>query len=308
MKIIKRIAGLIFPALLSVLISCNKMENSLEQNMYGFTVQNWKAKLIGFPSEDSYAYDEKRKIACVADGVTRDFLDGNAVTYDLKGLTKFLLGKYPEYAKDVADICTKIYLETKSFEFANKSIGFYNQENDLFPTNYLDKDLAGCTVAGVFEDNKKIYWTYIADAGVAIFNKKGDLEFKTKDEGPHSKEKNPHLEEILKNNGGWLSQKGRKIIRSQYRNNPSEPYSYGVLTGEKEALYYLRKGEEKINPGDYVLVFTDGVREIIFRENAEDEINEKFVEILTKGDFKKLEKFCKKKIQTEGSLVVYKVE
>lgn len=281
------------------LSGCNKENNSI----YGFTIQNWKAQLAGFPVEDFYAFDRQRKIACVADQVTRDFIDGSVVISDVNGLIKTLMGKYPSYAS--ADIFTDIYLKTKSFEKANNAIWDYNQEKGLVPTDYLARDLAGCTATGIFEENGFLNWQFLCDAGISILDEDGRLKFKTLDEGPHSKEKNPYLEEILKQHGGFESSEGRVIIRSQYRNNPREEFAYGVLTGEQSALAYVKNGKEKLNDRDYVLLYTDGVADIIFNG---DNLIPDFVFLLRKNSPSQLKEFCQKRVSSEGTLVVWKVE
>ncbi|MEK6827309.1 MAG: hypothetical protein AABX99_02375, partial [Nanoarchaeota archaeon] len=115
------------------------------------------------------------------------------------------------------------------------------------------------TAAGFSEEGYILQWQFICDSGLVILDKSGKLKFKTSDEGPHSKEKNPYLEEILKQHGGFDNQEGRALIRSKFRNNPSEQFAYGALTGEETALPYIRKGEERLNDGDFVLLYTDGV-------------------------------------------------
>ncbi|MCK4647407.1 hypothetical protein KAT24_00580 [Candidatus Pacearchaeota archaeon] len=305
MKLYKMLGPLMI-TIFSLMIGC-KME---EKDMYGFTVQNWKAVMAGFPREDAFDYDEEKEIACVVDGVTRDFIDGSVVGKNIESLIKVKKGLYPNYAKDASRIVVEGFMGYKSFELANERVWDYNLRAGLVPPDYLAKDLAGCTAAGVFEEGGEIHWSFIADSGVAIVDRQGNLKFKTSDEGPHSHEKNPYLEAILKANGGFVSAKGRKIIRSQYRNNPDEPFAYGVLTGEPEAGYYIRKGTIKPNSGDYVLLFSDGVGEIIFLKNEEgkERLNEEFVEKLMRSDARKLERYCKKRIGTEGTLVVWNIE
>ncbi len=315
--------------------------------MYGFTVQNRKAELAGFPKEDSFAYDKKRKVACVADGITRDFLDGSVVTRDLKGLIRVLTGKYPKYAQKASQICVKNFLETKSLEESNKAIGNYNSST-FKEIDYLARDFAGCTAAGFWEEDEFLHWQFICDSGIAVVDSKGILRFRTSDEGPHSKEKNPHLEMILKQHGGFNNQKGRRIIRSQYRNNPEEEFAYGALTGEETAIPYIRKGiysptytpfytypapkSERLREGDYVLAFTDGIADIIFNKNPRvvsrcelaprlnidgvpvppnepliiPPLNEDFFHYLSQGGLSELKKFCKERVRSEGTLIVYK--
>ncbi len=273
--------------------------------MYGFTVQNRKAELASFPKEDSFAYDEKRKIACVADGITRDFTDGSVVTRNLRGLIKVLTGKYPKYAQKASQFCVENFLETKSLEESNKAIGNYN--SDTFrEVDYIAHDLAGCTAAGFWEEDGFLNWQFICDSGIAILDNNGNLKFRTPDEGPHFKEKLLHLEQVLSQHGGFNNPEGRRIIRSQYRNNPEKGFAYGALTGEENALPYIKKGKEKLNDGDYVLAFTDGIGDLLFTKDEEDmEIKKEYgYKVITK-DFSSLIRLCKKNVSTEGTLIVY---
>jgi hypothetical protein len=271
------------------------------QNFYGFTVRNWKAEFAGFPIEDNYAYDENRKIAVVADGVTRDFLDGSVVTKNLGGLLKSWKGKYPKYAQDVSRLCTETFLKTNSLVKVNKAIEDYNSKT-FKEINYLANDFAGCTSAGIFEKDGFLEWQFICDSGITILDQNGNLKFKTPSEGPNSIRS---IDEEVRRlyNSGFNESKGRRIIRSQYRNNPEEPLAYGVLTGEKNALSYIRTGKEKLKDGDYVLVYTDGIKDIIFKD--EDNINQDVLVSLWHGK-SEMKKFCNKRISTEGTLVVYR--
>lgn len=278
------------------------MRKNFREEIYGFTVRNWKLNLAGFPQEDSYKiFNGKRKIACVADGVTRDFVDGNVVTKDLEGILKFWTGKYPKHAQKVSQICVKNFILTKSLEEANKSIERYNSKT-FKEIDYLGNDFVGCTAAGFVEEEGILDYQFIADSGLAIFGKNGDLKFKTPNEGPNSK---GSIDEAVKQkyNSNFDEKKGRAMIRSQYRNNPNEPLAYGVLTGEKTAENYIRKGREFLREGDNVLLYTDGVGEIIFEKG--EELNGNFVNFLTNKDSFLLKKLCQKRVSTEGTLVVY---
>lgn len=275
------------------------MKENFREEIYGFTVRNWKLNLAGFPQEDSYKiFNGKRKIICVADGVTRDFVDGSVVTKDLEGLLKSLTGKYPKHAQKASQICVKNFILTKSLESANKTIGGYNSKT-FENIDYLGNDFAGCTAAGIVEEEGILGYQFIADSGIAILDSNGHLKFRTPNEGPNSK---GSIDESVrkKYNSCFNEQKGRVIIRSQYRNNQKEPLAYGVLTGEKTAENYIRKGQENFNEGDIVLVYTDGIGDILFPQN--EEIDSKFVYSLLTGNSRS---FCQKRISTEGTLVVY---
>ncbi len=282
----------------------DKLFDMRQSNPYGFTFRNWKAKLAGFPQEDSYARGssavKQKDIACVADGVTRDFIDGSVVTKNLGGLLKFWTGKYPKYAQRASQICVKNFMNTESLIEANKAIADYNSKT-FENIDYLGNDFAGCTAAGIVEEEGILDYQFIADSGIAIFEKNGDLKFKTPCEGPNS-EGSIDEEVRRKYNSGFNELKGRAIIRSKYRNNPEEPLAYGVLTGEKNAENYIRKGTEKINEKDFVLLYTDGVEEIIFKGN---EPNGDFAKLLKENNYDSIENFCKERVATEGTLIVY---
>ncbi len=287
--------------------------------MYGFTVRSLKARALGF-KDDSFDFDEERGIACVADGVTRDSKNGHVVT-SLRGLAEVLAFGYPGYAADASRIAVNTFMLDRTLEAVNREIGDYNFNVGLVSTDYLGRDLAGCTFASVISlcdpksDPVEIDVQYIADAGVAIVGKEGGL-IKTDDEGPHSPEKNPHLEKVLSEHGGWTSQEGRRFIREFCRNKPNQPFSYGVLTGETDALSYVKEMTLWTNQGDYVLLFTDGVGELLFPQYGQDEEKNKKKKKVRDGCFRhlfddspsSLEALCQKNVHTEGTLVVWKVE
>jgi hypothetical protein len=303
------ILGLMMAGIISLTGLTGCKDKDLEsRTMYGFTVQNWRAKLARFPTEDSYAFDEQKKIATVADGITRDFSDGTNVTSGISSLIKSWEGKYPLFAKDASEISTNAYMKTKSLFITNERLNIYQFKARLNLTDYLAKDFAGCTASGIFEENGFLNWQFIADSGIAIFRGE-DLEFKTSNEGPNSK--GSIDKDILEKYGlTFNDQEGRRIIRSQYRNNPSNPLAYGALTGEKAAERYIRSGKESLQNGNYVLLFTDGVGDIIFLKDGtgREAVNSSFVNTMLEDNPSSLRNFCQKRVSREGSLVVWKVD
>ncbi len=313
--------------LMTTLVGCGVPE---KENMYGFSVQNWKAKTLEIAInathlgqrftllEDSFAYSEQNKIACVADGVRRDFLDRSVAYISFKNLMKFFDLQYPSPspAREAADICVKTFMDNSgldySFWIANKKIE-ESKFNRLLKCNYLDKDLAGCTAAGFSAvDDYFLNWASINAAGIAILGENGNLRFKSIDDGEHSPEKNPYLEQILNQHGGFNNPEGRKLIRSQYRNNPKEEFAYGVLTGEATATKYINQGVEEVKTGEFVLLFTDGIRELLFPkdENGREQmkVNDKYLTRILKEDTLGLKRLCRQNVSTEGTLVVWNVK
>jgi len=278
----------------------------------GFTVENWKLKLARYPTEDSYSINNNNNnnIFAVADGVTRDPLEYLPDINTLKGKIEFTFNyPRPSPAKEAADLfcetfpavlrdynkCNRNEFAIKeAFKESNNGIKQWNKQNIPNP-NYIMDDFAGCVASGVYQNDGFVHWGYLCDCGVAIFDEKGNLKFKTEDQGPSKFDKyfwkDKRLQDI-----SWGNPKARKIIRSEYRNNPSEKYSYGVLTGEKTAISYVRTGTNEIGSNEHLIVYSDGLEDIIF--------SEKFADKLRKRDIKGLKKLCQKRVKTEGTLIL----
>jgi hypothetical protein len=86
-------------------------------------------------------------------------------------------------------------------------------------------------------------------------------------------------------------------MRRFFRNKPKQKYSFGVLTGEKEAEEYIRQGESKLEEGDVVLVYTDGLRKPLFSEEG--------LKLIREREFSKLEEFCRQHVDSEGTVVYW---
>ena len=63
-------------------------------------------------------------------------------------------------------------------------------------------------------------------------------------------------------------------------------------------MHYVRTGEQEIKSGDYLLVYSDGLEPMIFSEDFRNKLNQE--------DIKGLAKLCKKKVKTEGTLILKK--
>jgi len=277
----------------------------------GFIATNRKKRIALMPTEESFSIDSANGIFAVADGVTRDpymFLpDIGTIT----GKIKFSLGyPRPSPAKIASDIFTQIFplvlrdynlvnrdekTIREAFTEANKKIGEWNAKYMPNP-DYVLRDFAGCVASGAQLNRGVVYLGFITDCGVAIFNDKGDLRFRTENQGPNKHDKYIWQDERLKKID-WRNPKARKIVRGEYRNNPSEEHSFGVLTGEEEAMHYVRTATQEIKPNEYLIVYTDGLEPIIFSGEFADKLRQR--------DFRGLEKLCKQKVRTEGTLIYH---
>ena len=287
------------------------LSNNVKIN--GFTVSNWKKKAAFIPGDDSFSIDSANKILAVADGVTRDpqeIVDLGT----LKGKLEFAwYYPRPSPAKKAADIFCQTFSEVlrgynqssrdekaikKAYQEANSRIKQWNNQN-MLNMDYILNDFAGCVSSGVIEKEGVIYFGCLADCGVAIFDENGNLRFRTENQGPGKYDKYIWQDKRLQNID-WKNPEAREIIRKYYRNNPSEKNSYGVLTGEDAAMDYVRTGKQEIKPNEHLFVYTDGLEQAIFSNEFGNKLKEK--------DMKKLEKLCRQKVETEGTLIYYTIK
>ncbi len=275
----------------------------------GFIATNRKKKIALMPTEDSFSINSENNIFAVADGVTRDPYEFLPDMSTLKGKIKFAFGyPRPSPAKIASNIFTQTFPlvlrdysqpnrnETairEAFQEANKRIEKWNAQNIQNP-DYTLKDFAGCVASGASLNQGLVYLGFLTDCGVAIFDYDGDLRFRTENQGPDKHDKYIWQDERLQTID-WKNPEARRIVRRDYRNNPSEEHSFGVLTGEETAMDYVRTATQEIKPSEYLIVYSDGLEPIIF--------SDKFAEKLKQGDSAGLERLCKQKVKTEGTLI-----
>lgn len=266
----------------------------------GFNAESKEHKKNGIPIEDSFGFDKKKSFLAVADGVTRDPVE---VLPETKA--EFAVNyPNPSPAKITSDIFTEQFLKIRNynlksvrlaFKYANDKIRNWNRLHIPKP-DYLTRDLAGCVASGAIIQGNQFWYGFICDCGIAVFDESGKLKFRTQDEGPAKHDKYIWRDKRLQNIS-WRKPKARRIIREYYRNNPLEKHSFGVLTGQSNALRYIRAGSGRLKKGDILVVYTDGLEPIIF--------SEEFSNILRRKDLNGLKPLCRQKVKTEGSLVIY---
>lgn len=260
------------------------------------------------PREDCWRFDEIEGIMGVADGITRDpegilvLPDKDDFWGNVKAGVKY---PRPSQARISADRCLeaiRYYLrksdciDEKEIEaamaFANCEIGVINERANPNP-DFLFDDYWACVASVAALQGDELVYGFIADCGVAVFDEKGNV-IRTDNEGPNSK---GSIDDDVKAkyDTTFKHPEGRKIIRSLYRNNPSNPLAYGALTGQPEAMHYVRTGQFEVKPGSMALVYTDGLENTIF--------SGKFADKLRQRDFRGLKKLCKAGVKGEGTLV-----
>lgn len=216
---------------------------------------------LTLPREDAMAFDVGRRAFVAADGVTRDW-DGdpdNAHPYP-----------DPSPATDAADAAAAAALQTllsrgpgeatahAALEAANAAVGAVNARLGLSERcDWLEFDLAGAVAAVSVVEGDTLFVGWIGDCGVAVI-RDARLAYLTRDQLDH-------VQAHLAANPAPYNDARRVMIRSTLRNRPSHtaggaPITYGVLTGEPDALAYIETAAVPLRNGDVVATHTDGFR------------------------------------------------
>ncbi|MBI2106534.1 protein phosphatase 2C family protein [Candidatus Woesearchaeota archaeon] len=277
----------------------------------GFTLPNRIYKDL--PVEDAYRIISTNEglIISVADGITRDPIglkwlpDKNE-----EGIIEFSQAyPRPSPAKKAADLFCKVFAEfflkkqvqgkeciREAFELANYEIKRLNMTNEI---DYLENDFWACVACGGVIKERVLYLGYIGDCGVAVLDSKGNLKYKTRDD---VKKVSAHIDSLGRD---WKDPSWRRDIRENYRNNENNPTSYGALTGEEKAMFYIKTGIVGLEKRYFVLFYSDGMEELIF---SGGQLNQTFLKHLRGHGLSGLEDVCKKisrklDLKKEGSLV-----
>ena len=224
-------------------------------------------------AEDYYAV--KENIFCVADGVTRDSIYGEAVPYpkNEKEVEEWLKvypnpsGAYEsakicaeEFAKNVSNYDGKISenIILEAVKKANKEIAKINKNRRI---DYLANDLFCCVAVGgcIIEDT--LYCFSIGDCHITAFDKDFNVKFTTIN---NHKQFEDYLEIYSKEHQfDWNNSSDRVMVRRDFRNKPDKKYknqevSFGVLSGEEGAEHYINVYKVDLKEIKYICAYSDG--------------------------------------------------
>ena len=231
----------------------------------------------GIPESAEDYYEVDNTIFCVADGVTRDPIDGVLIPFpNTKEEVEYLCSKYPNPsgALEASKICAKEFIkEVKKIENisketileaakkANQAIWEINKNRKI---DYVVEDLYCCEAVGGIICEDKLYCFSIGDCHITALDENLNVVFTTI---------NNHLEwdiyerEVLKKQDpekyDWKKPEYRALVRSHYRNHIGQIYegkeiSYGAFTGEKLAEDYIDVYEVDLKNVKYICAYSDG--------------------------------------------------
>ncbi len=254
---------------------------------FSILLQNHQYKSL--PQEDHFKIT--KNIFSVADGITRD--PETSIYWKDKSREE-LIKDYPQ--KSGAYLAAKFfcssfnkYLSNKeinqknlrsAFIFANNQIKNLNKRYIPVP-DYLVNDFYACVASGGVIKDGFLYWGAITDCGIIVYDKKGKTKFQTPDY------MEPFAKYISKHKGYWNDPKRRVFIRSIFRNNSKQIkngklVSYGALTGEKQAEFFMHFGKVRLEKDDVIIFHTDGFTPIINNENFQTILSKDFMGIKSK--------------------------
>lgn len=219
----------------------------------------------------------KDNLFCLADGVTRDSIEGKAIPYpkDKKEVEEWLsVYPNPSGAYEAAKICANQfvhilanYKESQINEQAiqdivkivNQQIGKINEGRKI---DYLKEDLYCCVAVGGIIIGDTLYCFSIGDSHIIVLDKTADVIFQTNN---NHKAFEDYLDNIYskEHEFDWDNDNCRVMVRKKYRNKPKEQYhgqevSFGVLSGEKEAEHYIEVNKVDLKRAKYVCAYSDG--------------------------------------------------
>lgn len=255
------------------------MYNLKFASTYDFAVM--RENNIKAVTEDYYA--TTRNLFCVADGVTRDLIDGTSLKYpSTKEEAQAVIEKYPnpsgatlasticatsfiKYASSIAKVSEDFVLEV--LKKINSDIGEINKNRTNI--DYVKEDLYGCVAVGGIITDDYLYCFSIGDCRIKLLDDNFNTTFDTENLNhnllPYEEPK--EFIDLYKDEWKWENPKYREYYRKNIRNNVQRfengEYSFGVLTGEETALPFVKISKVPLTNVKYILAYSDGCEECL---------------------------------------------
>lgn len=184
-----------------------------------------------------------------------------------------------ENLRGEGDVCAAAI--GRAFMLANEDIAKFNQTLGITKetTDYLENDFYGCVGALGILTGSTLRYGYIGDCGLLIYDSKSFMpKFVTNND--------TGLLENFREAWGWFKgmsntdqAEGRKERRlfwaRDLRNKPNALHlTYGALTGEPEALAYVKGGCAELAIDSTAVFFSDGILPYLFDRSVRKAIVE----------------------------------
>lgn len=195
------------------------------------------------PNEDYYFIDETNRIYMVLDGVTRNHDEYAQMQQESPARTVSRL-----FAASVQRIlaAAEIQLQTPeaikpilrdAIEQANRDVAAYSAGKQW---SYLPATV--CVLCVIIEHT--LYYAYIGDCVGMLLRDSQKIRF---------------TQEQTKLLALFKKDFSKEQIQTQICNRTAHPYGYGVINGEPAAMDFLRISHIRLEPGDTLLLSSDGL-------------------------------------------------
>lgn len=253
-----------------------------ENMKYFFATYTDFIKFDKKPNEDFYLISEKLPIFVIADRVTRSHFKTGEYTFPAGAQTAAKIFCYTvlEFLEENFENKNFQDLTENAFNLANQKIKEFNIAEGIDKRlNYLEYDWFDCVSIAGFIIKNNLYYGYVGDCGLIIFDKDNKLKFQTKDEVlPAIK----RIKKIYKNWENLPKEQRKLVIQRDFRNRP-DGKGFGSFTGEEGVKKYYKIGSKNLKEKDLIIFYSDGFLNYL-KFPA-------FIEILRKHDKKSLDEF-----------------
>ena len=244
------------------------------------------------PNEDAYLISKKFPIFAVADGVTQSHYPNGryALPYDAKEAAHIFCKATVEYLENnlaIKDASDKKVRETiaRAFDFTNQKIRNLNEQHGIQKRmDYKEHDWFDTVGVVVIMVKNTLYYGFVGDCGLVIFDKNNNKKFQTKDMVQPAVNR---FKKMYPDSETWDLLQHQFVIRKDFRNNPDKKIGYGSFTGQLGVENYYAFGKKELHKGDMSVLYSDGFFELLKHPN--------FLKVLRKGQKNMLDSFVMKK-------------
>jgi len=209
------------------------------------------------PNEDFYLVSEKLPIFVIADGVTQSHFPSGEYAFPAGARTAAKIFCYTtlKFLEENSKDRNFKDLVKNAFNLANQKIKEFNIAEGIDKRlNYLEYDWFDCVGIAGFIIKNNLYYGYVGDCGLALFDKNNRLKFQTKDMVKPAEDR---VKKIYKN---WksFSKEKRKLIMQRDIRNRSDGKGYGSFTGGEGVKKYYKIGSKNLKEKDLIIFYSDG--------------------------------------------------
>lgn len=199
------------------------------------------------PNEDFFWFDEARGAALVLDGVSRSRIND---TYPNPSPAREVTEIFAQAAGSVLAAPDGQTPQEKLLAAVKAGNAAVARANAGFPSDFLPGTVGVLALAG--EDG--LSYAYVGDSNGIVLSRNQAAAFTV----PQTRAVHDRLGEFTAHE-----------IRTHICNNAQHPCGYGVWTGQDGAMDFLRMGTVRLEPGDRVLLCTDGINPFLSAAGAD---------------------------------------